>query len=410
MNNHYVPQLTLRQFGERICTYNIHTKELRENVRTERAFCQKDFYSDEVEEKLNRRVESQFGSLFSNKLNKANDSLALNREELRLIKKFLVISVIRSFGNEELMQNERKFYDNLREYAFNAALSRGLNVSEAKKDSQSSDFDPPFQELVISGETDFDYWMRTIEVVLDSDGTPEDILKHPKKTYPAHRWAKVINNGYLAFWDSEFERNEFMITDIGMTSENEKGWNGVTVHNRKKTDFLASLLLQEHDQAMQNEIAKCLIMHSCFSENFMMFPISARRMIVEIDPFYKFRQAYSGRYSMPSLSSLTELVNENLYYPNEAEYVLPQTETAPVYHKDDRYLYQIKKLTARETQYCNALFMDRIDTYCGFSSLNKAVRSIIRYKRLNEPPFTPRIDYSELYRIVEKRYGGNLNV
>ena len=156
----------------------------------------------------------------------------------------------------------------------------------------------------------------------------EEFLKHPKKTYPAHRWAKVINNGYLAFWDSEFERNEFMITDIGMTSENEKGWNGVTVHNRKKTDFLASLLLQEHDQAMQKEIAKCLIMHSCFSENFMMFPISARRMIVEIDPFYKFRQAYSWRYSMPSLSSLTELVNENLYYPNEAEYVLPQTETA----------------------------------------------------------------------------------
>lgn len=70
----------------------------------------------------------------------------------------------------------------------------------------------------------------------------------------------------------------------------------------------------------------------------------------------------------------------------------------------------IKKLTARETHYCNALFMDRIDTYCGFSSLNKAVRSIVHYKRLNEPPYVPRVDYTELYRIIEQRYGGNLNV
>ena len=29
-------------------------------------------------------------------------------------------------------------------------------------------------------------------------------------------------------------------------------------------------------------IAECSNMHSCFTENFMMFPISAKRMIVEI--------------------------------------------------------------------------------------------------------------------------------
>ena len=46
---------------------------------------------------------------------------------------------------------------------------------------------------------------------------PEDILKHPDKTYPAYRWATVINNGYIAFWDSEYDHDEFVITDIGMT-------------------------------------------------------------------------------------------------------------------------------------------------------------------------------------------------
>lgn len=410
MNSHYVPQLTLRKFGERICTYNIQTGEFREGVRPERAFCQKNYYSDQVEEQLNRQLESQFGSLFSNKLNLAEKTLELSRDELRLIKKFLTISVIRSAGNEALMQTERRYYDHLREYAFQAGLERGLSEQEAKKDAQSHDFDPPFQEETIPGETSFDYWMRTLLVLLETDGTPEGILNHPKKTYPAHRWAQVINNGYIAFWDSEFHHNEFLITDIGMTSENEKGWNGITVHNRKKTDFLASLLSQEKEPTMQKEIMKYMVLHSCFSENFMMFPISARRMIVEIDPFYKFRTVYSWRYSMPPLSAITELNNEDLFFPNSVDYVLPQKPSHFNYHPDDRYIYQIKKLTARETQYCNALFMDRIDTYCGFSSLNKAVRSIVHYKRLNEPPYVPRVDYTELYRIIEQRYGGNLNV
>ena len=42
----------------------------------------------------------------------------------------------------------------------------------------------------------------------------------------------------LLFWDAPSERDEFVITDIGMTSENEKGWNGITTHNHKKMDYI----------------------------------------------------------------------------------------------------------------------------------------------------------------------------
>ena len=404
INSHYVPRFTLRRFGDQICTYNIQTGKYRENIWLERAFCKRGFYSSEVEKQLNHQVESQFCKLFNDRIDKAEKTLELSREELRLIKKFLLISVLRSAGSEYFLQKERKYYDSLKEYAYHAALARGLNEEEARKDLESKDFAPPFQEKNVEGETDFGYWMRTLNVVLETDGTPEGILQHPQKTYPAHRWAQVINNGYLAFWDSEFQHDEFIITDIGMTSENEIGWNGITVHNHKKTDFLASLLSHESDPTMQRVIMNNLLMHHCFTENFMMFPISARRMIVEIDPFYKFRQMYAGRYLMPPLSSLTVLNNENLFFPNDVRYKLPQDGLQLKYHPDDRYVYQIKKLTDRETQYCNALFLDRIDTYCGFSSLDKAVQSILYYKKLNEPPYTPRIDYSGLYKIIEERY------
>lgn len=114
---------------------------------------------------------------------------------------------------------------------------------------------------------------------------------------------------------------------------------------------------------------------------------------------------------MPELDELTELVNEDLFASNSVRYEKPQTSTLiPRYSPHDIYIYEVKKLTSEETRYCNELFLDRINTYLGFSSLRKAVRSIIKYKKDNSYPYTPRVDYTDLYKIIEKIYGGNLNV
>ena len=408
MNSHYVPKFVLKNFGDKISIYDIKSGVLREDVKLEKAYSQVGFYNDEIEDKLNRKIESQFANLFYNKISKCIDKIILSRKELRLVKKFLLISVIRSIESEQFLQKERRFYDNLKEYWI--AFAKAQNLSEEHTVAGIEDMKPPFSERVIEGETDFDYWMRTLEVILETDGSPEEIMKHPKATYPAHRWAQIINAGYLAFWDTSDTNNKFVITDIGMTSENELGWNGSTVHNTKKTNFLAELLAHENDPIMKNEIAKVMNMTSSFHENFQMFPISATRMIVLIAPFYKFRQMYQFRYQMPPLTYLTELVNEELYYPNNARYVLPQTPPQIKYHEDDEYIYEVKHLTGKEVQYCNALFMDRVSETFGFSSLPDVVRSVVLYKKLNSFPFIPRVDYTNLYKIIEERYGGNLNV
>ena len=407
VNSHYVPMQTLRRFGNKLCVFNVRTGEYFENINIDKLFSEKGFYTSEIEDKLNKRIESQFGNLFANKLMKCEETVELSRDELYLIKKFLLISVIRSLGNEEFMQKEKHFYEGLQSHWLEFAKEKGVSREEALKNMPQA----PFTEKVIEGESSYDYWMRTLSVILDSDGTPQDILKHPDKTYPAHRWAEVVNNGYVAFWDSNYERDEFVVTDIGMTSENEKGWNGVTVHNKKKTDFLSNLLMNEKDDVMKINIYRNMHMHRNFSENFMMFPISARRMIVEIDPFYKFRIAFKDRYKMPALDELTEMANEELFYPNENKYVLPQDSLeGPKYHPDDRYIYKIKKLTSKETRYCNELFLDRINTYVGFSSLNKVAGSLIKYKNSNSYPFIPRVDYTELYELINERYQANINL
>lgn len=385
--NHYVPRLILRKFSDKLSLYNVKTGELKENISPENAYAIEDFYGEVTEKKLNMRIESQFGGLLSNIILKCNDEIQLSRTNLFLVKKFLLISMLRSIKAEEWIQKEKCFYD-------------------------LCSIPAPFEEKQIDNETSFDYWMRTLNVILDTDGTPQQILNHPNKTYPAYRWACIVNSGYLAFWDAPNDRDEFVITDIGMTSENEKGWDGIRIHNRKKIEYIESLLESTIDSNERDSLLNLLNTVSSFSENFQMFPISSKRMIVLVSPFFKARYFWklSGKNVTP-LSDITVIPNEKLFEPNRNIYVLPQTPGKEYqYHEDDRYIYDIKKLTNEEIRYCNALFLDRIDTYLGFSSLEHAVGSIIKYKKLNDPPYVPRVDYTNLYKVIEERYMGDLNI
>lgn len=398
-NSHYVPKFILKKFANKLCLYNIKTGKFRENVKPEKAYCEKGFYNDETEDKLNLHLESQFAKLLNEKILKCKDKIEFSREELLLVKKFLLISIIRSINSEAAMQKEKRFYDVL------IILLKKQGFITSKEDEDKI---RPFIEEDIPNETSYEYWLRTINVILDTNGSPEEILKHPKKTYPAFRWATVINAGYLAFWDSEYNRDEFVITDIGMTSENEIGWNGITTHNIKKKNFLLELLQNEKDEMMKAVIIRQIDFLASFHENFQMFPISTRRMIVLISPFYKFRRMYKDIYLMPKLETLTELVNEELFSPNDVHYVYRQIDIKPKYHPNDKYIYKIKQLTREETRYCNALFLDRINTTLGFSSLDKIVGSVLLYKRLNKYPYVPRVNYNCLYRIINERYQGSL--
>ena len=113
---------------------------------------------------------------------------------------------------------------------------------------------------------------------------------------------------------------------------------------------------------------------------------------------------------MPELKELTMLDDERLFHPNDNKYVLPQDGIEPKYHPNDKYIYRIEKLTSSETRYCNVLFLDRINTFVGFSSLNKIVGSLAKYKLDNSYPYVPRVDYTELYELINKRYQANIDL
>ena len=390
VNSHYVPRLILNKFSDKLCLFNVKTGDYLEKINIAHAYATEGYYDIKTEEKLNRRIESQFGGFLSNYILRQENEISLRREQVLLVKKFLLVSLMRVY-NESATERERDAAD--------------LNLIPVS---------PPFNEVKIEKESVHSYWLRTLNVILDTNGTPEDIRKHPQRTWLAFRWAFLVNGAYLAFWDAPTGQDEFVITDVGMTSENEKGWDGILRHNLKKTGFMRKIMVVAEQNQLHHSFCSQIyydtICQNNFSENFMMFPISSRRMIVLISPFFKLRERYSFLgIEAPKLEDLTMIPNPMLFEPNRNQYVLPQSEGAkPQFHCDDRYLYDVKVLSNSEVEYCNSLFMDRIDTYLGFSDLDKIVNSVLRYKVLNSYPYRPRVNYYWLYKEIENRYGYNL--
>lgn len=396
MNNHYVPKLILRKFSDKLSLYNVKTGELKENISIENTYAIEDYYDNETEKNLNKKIESQFGNFLSNYILRGNDEIVLHRDKLKLIKKFLLISIMRVY-DEAFFEGERNYYVKKKE--FSKQYCKNNNIEYEEKYDQ-----PPFEEKQIEGETLYQYWLRTLNVILDSDGTPEEILKDPNKTYAAHRWACIVKYAYLAFWDApKNSKDEFIITDVGMTSENEKGWNEI-IGNRKKTNWLMSLLEKTEDEKIRESIWKTALRTAYFHENFQMFPISSRRMIVLISPFFKIRRELQKKgYKALPLDHITAMPNEDLFAPNRNHYEQSQVDGLK-YDVDDRYIYDIKTLNKTEIRYCNSLFLDRIDTYLGFSSLEVAVGSIINYKKLTTKKYAyARNNYGWLYDIIRQK-------
>ena len=156
-NSHYVPKFILKKFSNKLCLYNVKTGEFREKLKPEKAYCEKGFYYYDTEINLNLKLETSFAQLLNNKVLKAKDKIELNRTELRLIKKFLLISIIRSIGSESVMQKEKKFYDDL----IFSLKKQGFITSKADEEKIR-----PFIEEDIPNETPYEYWMRTINVIL----------------------------------------------------------------------------------------------------------------------------------------------------------------------------------------------------------------------------------------------------
>ena len=381
-NNHYVPQLVLRRFGEKISTYNIKTGEYLQDRKTERIFSKHRFYPEELEKDIGHKLESRFADILNNKILKAphNEELELNRREIRIIKRFLLLEQMRVITDY---------------------TECSLELEHKIAMQHKAEGDPyPFTEKEIAGETNHDRWLRNIRVILECENL-ENIDKHELCTYEIYRWAQIYVSGYLAIWDSSFAKTNFIITDMGMTSEVEQSFVNFGLEVEKK-NYLLERIETTTVEPLRSEYCSLYEKQMNFHENYYMFSISKNRMIVIINPFFRMYSKKETAYPIKPNIWPSFIKDRRLFEKNKAEtpmFVLGNFITRDT----DIFKYKVHSMKHEDILWVNMLMLDRIDTILGFNDL-KSVEESIRYyiawhEKKNVPP---RKDYSGLLKIIEE--------
>lgn len=340
-NNHHVPQLILRRYDERLNVYNLATEELLINKRIEKCFSKKNIYPEWVEKML-QKVEGPFANLLNNKLLNAKNYITLHRNDLYLIKKFLIIEQLRSLASIEC---ENNVFEN---------EGRG------------------FDEVKLPNETYKDYIFRTMKVIIDCNNE-NDILRHSERTYQAYKWFMLYKFCYLTFWDSEKCGEDFLITDIGMTCEHETskflfqhfGFNEELL----KSGYVISKL--NNGYRYQEMLAKLAHVQA----NYYMFSISETRMIGLINPFYRlyFDDNVGEKPDIwPTKLSMDALTANSVNYKKSYDMFVE-------YSADDEYTYKIKDLELDDVLVINLMMLDRVDEIVGYVNSSKILRSLAVY-------------------------------
>lgn len=377
-NNHYVPKLVLRRYNtEKLTVYDVDTGEVHEDVQLADAFSKKNLYGVEIEKLLGQTIESDFGSILSQKILRAEvgSEIELTRKELYVIKKFLLVEQSRIF------MEDKEFYH-----------TYGQMVAKM----QSETYKYPFTEKVIEGETVKDRWLRTLRVIVECEDFSK-IEQHELCTNEAYYWAQIYFSGYLAIWDCSGTDEEFIVTDVGMTSEREVGAPlGLEI---KKKEYLYNKLLEEKDPKHRKLYSDLLYAQQSFHENFYMFSISKDRMLVIINPFFRL---FDKSEKVPEPNIWPTRINKKLYAKNKAPNVA-SINGYPIYNEKDLFHYRVLRMSLDDLRWVNMLMLDRVQHFLGFSDIYKIADSVCDYRDFYRDVLKEqmRVDYNPLIQYMK---------
>ena len=399
-NCHYVPRFIQKRFGQSLDAFNVKTQEIRHGTPIEGLFSQDDFYPYWLEKKFNERSEQPFSELLP-KLLEPKKEIVLKRKDLLLLKKFLLLEMLRSPSEIMTVYNERQHFKELLAYD-----QRTEGLVKLKMQRYFAELD--------SDEKLIDYWHRTLNCILETDEiSSQSIYDNPDSTYFAWKWSKILQSGYHAFWDSSDTTDEFIITDEGMVSERDRGsammidsWqdsfnliketiegDSPIVTSNKIKELIAQLeLAKKADDENYIEYLLNMIKITCdFNENFMMFHLSPKRMVVLVSPYFQFFNSCPNLLISRSMADYSNM-DIRCFSTNRRD---PPANLENIYDKNTRYIYSPVKLKQSEVEYCNVLWMDRAYNWVASSSFMNIRRSVARYKV--EAAGYYRNDYTELY-------------
>jgi len=152
---------------------------------------------------------------------------------------------------------------------------------------------------------------------------------------------------------------------------------------------------KESGDPLKEQISSLIFTQTFFHENFYMFPLSKKRMVVVINPFFKLFKHNMDEGAFPEilLSNFSNMPRWDVFDVNESQYLMTDDNERSM---KDWYIYHPVKLWHEELVYCNALFLDRVHEWVGFTSLESVKDSVVEY----DTEEYVRNDYTELHKLV----------
>ncbi len=373
-NNHFVPQFLLKKFGEKINTYDLDAGLLKMQQKPCKVFCGTSIYEEQLEKLLNTNAESKVANLLFNKIINAENEVVLDRWDLLLLKKFFVIEQLRSPDSKEYISRQRDYF-------------KGKSIEHLR----NIGYFPNASETLPDNE----YLNATLRCVLEYDGFGEQDfltwLKKPNTTLVAQKWMRIYNACYIAIWDSSKVDEDFLITDEGMFCEHDPSKFMYPYDTELlKPGFLISLLESPDTTPEQKSfILAAMKGWSEVSANFYFVPLTPRRIVMMVDPFFRtFDKEDPWRLEarLPSPDFWPSgFSDKSLVEKNKCVYEDPVKANNHDFSEKDRYLYKIHDMKLEDVLYCNCLTLDRVGKTLGFGETRRILRSLACYLQIPKP-------------------------
>lgn len=344
VNSHYVPQLILRHFAdnEKIQYCDLDKKKIEtRNIKS--VFAEKGYYPNKIEQKLCHKTEVQFANLLNNKILKEQYRVTLTKDELFILKKYLIITTLR--------------------YNITEAI-RNFGVPEHMVTSYSDSFYRNIDKVLACENEDqlMEYlninpW-KSLEKTINGDGYGETQFVVEIKN---------ILDSYVVIVRTNRCKEDFIVPDTGFSY---KATNLAMFSDGKFDKCMYTL-----NYAMQSmnpyllRVAQLLSVYDYF-----FFPVSKDLAIVSFSVFYKFFNNKSDIYGLLPTNGMT--VSSLLGFGSSETVEPPKVKQQ--FGRTVAYEYGIKMLSKEDVCRLNATMLNICEHHFGYRNFER-IESSIRY-------------------------------
>ncbi len=350
VNSHYVPQLILRHFADADCIQYCDLSNERVETRNVRsAFSEKGYYPDEIEKEMCYKTESQFANLLNNKLLKERRRITLTRDELFILKKYLIITTIR-FNCTEALKN--------------------YGIADKAVQGYSSRFYDNINKVLACQNSDE---LAQYMIVNPIEGLTKLINGGMGKMNRLFVDIKNIMQSYIVFVSTNRCGENFIVPDTGFAYQ-ATHLGIFSDQTFDKCMYTLSYATQTKNPYLL-QVAQMLTPYDMF-----ICPVSKNFAVISLSIFYKFFNRKSDIYGLLPTDGLT--VNKLLGFGDSNLVEPPKVKKQ--YGKPTLYEYTIQQLSLQDALSLNAGMINTAEHYFGYADLSRVQSSMDYYMSASE--------------------------